>query len=270
MHTGDDVRVSTAVSTASAIAKPRICLSKAGIASRIAAMANGGRTSARSPTRTPGLYDGVTLRFRVDGTAAHEIADPLRGRFVVAAAELVRMRFQCRCSSMPASGVAGRGNPSGSMPTTIAAFALRSLREYWLMPLVTTRPPPAARHHGAARAHAEAVDAAAVAAVVHQLVVGRAEDRMAGERSEPRLVDHRLRMLDAEADRKWLRLDEHAGIEQHLEGVARAVADRQHDVPAGSFSPDASVTPVACAVVIGFDQQLFDAAGRSGSRRRAR
>jgi hypothetical protein len=26
------------------------------------------------------------------------------------------------------------------MPTTIAALALRSLREYWLMPLVTTRP----------------------------------------------------------------------------------------------------------------------------------
>src|SRR5512141_2872556 len=26
------------------------------------------------------------------------------------------------------------------MPTTIALLALRSLREYWLMPLVTTRP----------------------------------------------------------------------------------------------------------------------------------
>ena len=26
------------------------------------------------------------------------------------------------------------------MPTTMPAFALRSLREYWLMPLVTTRP----------------------------------------------------------------------------------------------------------------------------------
>ena len=25
------------------------------------------------------------------------------------------------------------------MPTTIPAFALRSLREYWLMPFVTTR-----------------------------------------------------------------------------------------------------------------------------------
>lgn len=26
------------------------------------------------------------------------------------------------------------------MPTTMPALALRSLREYWLMPLVTTRP----------------------------------------------------------------------------------------------------------------------------------
>ena len=26
------------------------------------------------------------------------------------------------------------------MPTTSPAFALRSLREYWLMPFVTTRP----------------------------------------------------------------------------------------------------------------------------------
>ena len=29
---------------------------------------------------------------------------------------------------------------SGAMPTTMPALALRSLREYWLMPLVTTRP----------------------------------------------------------------------------------------------------------------------------------
>ena len=28
----------------------------------------------------------------------------------------------------------------GVMPTTMPALALRSLREYWLMPLVTTRP----------------------------------------------------------------------------------------------------------------------------------
>jgi len=39
MRTGDEVRVSTPVSTASSMANPLICLSKAGSASRIAAMA---------------------------------------------------------------------------------------------------------------------------------------------------------------------------------------------------------------------------------------
>jgi hypothetical protein len=43
---------------------------------------------------------------------------------------------------MPARGLAftSPGKSSGVMPTTMAALALRSLREYWLMPLVTTRP----------------------------------------------------------------------------------------------------------------------------------
>jgi hypothetical protein len=39
MRSGEEVRVSTPVSTASGIAKPRIWRSKAGSASRIAAMA---------------------------------------------------------------------------------------------------------------------------------------------------------------------------------------------------------------------------------------
>ena len=40
---------------------------------------------------------------------------------------------------MPASGWPGKST-SGVMPTTMPALALRSLREYWLMPLVTTQP----------------------------------------------------------------------------------------------------------------------------------
>ena len=60
--------------------------------------------------------------------------------------------------------------------------------------------------HRAARAHAEAVDRAAVAGVVHQLVVGGAEQRVAGVRAEARAVDQRLRMLDAKADRERLGL----------------------------------------------------------------
>jgi hypothetical protein len=39
MRSGDEVRVSTPVSTASAIAKPAICFANAGSASRIAAIA---------------------------------------------------------------------------------------------------------------------------------------------------------------------------------------------------------------------------------------
>lgn len=42
---------------------------------------------------------------------------------------------------MPASGEFSMpGKSLGSMPTTMPALALRSLREYWLMPLVTTPP----------------------------------------------------------------------------------------------------------------------------------
>ena len=45
---------------------------------------------------------------------------------------------------MPLEGDAGQRVAgivrSGVMPTTMPALALRSAREYWLMPLVTTRP----------------------------------------------------------------------------------------------------------------------------------
>ena len=106
---------------------------------------------------------------------------------------------------MPASGAPD--SPSGVMPTTIPALALRSLREYWLMPLVTRGRLGGGRHHGAARTHAEAVDRAAVAGVVHQLVIGGAERGCPAPSAEARAVDQRLRMLDAEADGEGLGLD---------------------------------------------------------------
>jgi hypothetical protein len=62
-------------------------------------------------------------------------------------------------------------------------------------------------HHGAARAHAEAVGRAAVGAVVHQLVVGRAEQRVPACGAEAGAVDQRLRVFDAEADRERLGFD---------------------------------------------------------------
>ena len=42
--------------------------------------------------------------------------------------------------SASTNAAASRGKSLGSMPTTRPALALRSLRLYWLMPLVTTRP----------------------------------------------------------------------------------------------------------------------------------
>ena len=63
-----------------------------------------------------------------------------------------------------------------------------------------------------------------------QLVVGGAQHRVAGAGPEAAAVDQRLRMLDAEADRERLGFDVDAAVVQHLERVARAVADRQHDV----------------------------------------
>ena len=85
-------------------------------------------------------------------------------------------------------------------------------------------------HHGAARAHAEAVDRAAVRAVMHELVVGGAQPRMAGSSAVAAAVDERLRMLDAQADGERLRLDRNAALLEHLKRIAGAVADRQHDM----------------------------------------
>ena len=53
---------------------------------------------------------------------------------------------------------------------------------------------------------------------------------MAGAVAEAAAVDQRLRMLDAHADGERLGLDRDAALVQHLERVARAVADRQHDM----------------------------------------
>ena len=66
--------------------------------------------------------------------------------------------------------------------------------------------------------------------MVHQLVVGRAQQRVARVPSPARAVDEPLRMFDAKSDRKGLGLDVHAARVQHLEGVARTVSERQHHV----------------------------------------
>jgi hypothetical protein len=55
---------------------------------------------------------------------------------------------------------------------------------------------------------------------------------VAGVVAEARAIDERLRVFDPEADREGFCLHVHAARVQHLERVARAVADGEHDVAA--------------------------------------
>ena len=55
---------------------------------------------------------------------------------------------------------------------------------------------------------------------------------MAGVLAQTGLVDHALRMLDAETDGKRLGFDMHALAMQHTEGVAGAVTQGQHHMAA--------------------------------------
>src|SRR6185369_9623431 len=114
--------------------------------------------------------------------------------------------------------------------------------------------------HGAARAHAEAVGGAAVGAVVHELVVGGAEQRMAGRGAEAGAVDQRLRVLDADADREGLGFDIDAVVEQHLEGVAGAVADGEHDMLGGDAfaAGQHHAANLAVAGGVAFDLDFLD------------
>lgn len=66
--------------------------------------------------------------------------------------------------------------------------------------------------------------------MVHQLVIGRAEQRVAGKLAQPRAVDQRLRVLDAKAYRERLGLHEHLALVKHAKCLAGAVAQRQHDM----------------------------------------
>ena len=84
------------------------------------------------------------------------------------------------------------------------------------------------RHDPAARAHAEAVDAA-LARGGRQLVEGRRQLGVARGGAVLDPIDERLRVLDAHADRDRLALDGDAGGGGPGVDGARRVADRQHD-----------------------------------------
>ena len=68
-----------------------------------------------------------------------------------------------------------------------------------------------------------------------ELVIGGAEQRIAGVGTEACPIDQRLRVLDAEANGERLGFHEHTRRMQHLEGVARAVAEGEDDLAGGDF-----------------------------------
>ena len=88
---------------------------------------------------------------------------------------------------------------------------------------------------------------------------------MASLRPEARTVDQRLRVLDAQADRKGLGFEKHPARVQHRERVARAVADREHDVVGADFFAAGQRHPahVTGAGRVGLDQHVLDPAAET-------
>ena len=85
-------------------------------------------------------------------------------------------------------------------------------------------------HHKSSGAHAEAVDAAAVLSVVHQLVLGRPETRMASRLPPAGCIDQVLRMLDPHAHGKRFALQLHADLIQHFKTVPGRMTGGQHEM----------------------------------------
>ena len=70
---------------------------------------------------------------------------------------------------------------------------------------------------------------------MHQLVVGRTEQRIAGIRPESCAVDQRLRMFDTKTDGERFCLEVNTALVQHLVGVACAMTHRKHEVIGAQF-----------------------------------
>ena len=83
-------------------------------------------------------------------------------------------------------------------------------------------------HHRPAGTHAEAVDSAAIGAVVHQLVIGSTEQGITRKLAIAGLIDQGLRMFNAHTDGKRFGLDINTPVVQHLKRIPCAVTDRKH------------------------------------------
>ena len=107
MRIGDEVRVSTPVSTASAMSNPRICCPNCTSASRIAMIAYFGKHVARFVGVTPGVYDGTTLPSDLLGRPAIKSATRCAGAAYVPPPATNAASSHFLCSAMPASGPSG-------------------------------------------------------------------------------------------------------------------------------------------------------------------
>src|SRR5450830_650299 len=163
--------------------------------------------------------------------AGDKVTDQLRRGFVVAATEDkgvgLQALLQLDTGQRAARIVDFRGDADddpGVGITFVARVLAHAVGDHpvWL---------GSRRHHGAARAHAEAVDRTTVLGVVHQLVVGRAEFRVPGVLAQARAVDQRLRVFDTETHRERLGFHVHATTVEHAEGVAGAMTQGHDHVP---------------------------------------
>ena len=188
------------------------------------------------------------------GAPRHKVAHQLRGGFVVAAAQHIGVRLQLALqhharqrvvrltgSQLRVDAAAQRGFEGRGIHRKVAgvnahhnagvgvAFVARVLAH-----AVGHHAPGlgGGRYHRAAGAHAKTVDRASVRCVVHQLVLRRPQQRVAGVAAPTGAVNQPLRVLNAKADGERLGLQVDAACVQHGKGIARAVAQR-HDHVAG-------------------------------------
>ena len=90
-------------------------------------------------------------------------------------------------------------------------------------------------HHKSAGAHAEAVDAASVAGVMHQLVFGGTEQRVTGAVSPAGAIDEGLRMFNANTYGERFAFQCNTDPFQHLEGISCRMSWRQNQLIASQM-----------------------------------
>ncbi|CSC20320.1 Uncharacterised protein [Vibrio cholerae] len=182
-----------------------------------------GKLDARRERR---LY--ITQFTRV--TAFQEITDFLRRRIVSFAAQFISVSFQFTLQTNARQRIAWvillrrNAHHNGAVSVT---FGTRILAH-----TVGDNAPFFRRccHHCTARTHTEAVHGAAIFTMVYQFVVCRAQNRVPRTGSKARFINHGLLVLNTKTDRERLGFHVYTAIVQHLKGITRTVADREHHV----------------------------------------